>query len=273
MISRTFVAVSLLAFPLLLNSASAQPALLPATHKAGYKMTLVSSKSSTVVNVSGTMNYEFSDACDAWSSSQKFSLDYVYADEPAAKFDSQYTSNEAKNGEHYDFAVRRMRNSQLEEEYAGAAHRNPDGTAVVEYTSPEKKEMTLPKGVLFPTSHTLQVISEAVQAHHIFNGELFDGSDGEGALEVNAIMGEAPKPDVTGDLAANPLLAVPAYRIRLAFYPPETKKTGQQEEEPDYEMTMTMHQNGVVSSMQIDYDQFSIKGELESLEAIPAPKC
>jgi hypothetical protein len=273
MIIRTLI-TGLAGFGLMLASLPSYAQVpVPASHKATYNMTLVSSKSSSVVNVTGQMTYEFSDACDSWNSSQKFSLDYVYADEPEAKFDSQYTSNEAKDDSHYDFAVRRLRDDQLEEEYAGSAHRAADGTATASYTTPEKKEMDLPKGVFFPTAHTLKTISEAMQGHHIYNGELFDGSDGEGALEVNAIMGESPKPDVDDKLAADPLLKVPAYRMRLAFYPPDTQRQGQAEAEPDYEMTMIMHENGVVSSMQIDYDQFSIKGELQAIEAIPVPKC
>jgi hypothetical protein len=268
-----------LALGFLVPSASfSQPAdptsPVPATHRATYAMSMVSSKSSSVVNVSGTMNYEFADACDAWSSSQKFALDYVYADEPEAKFDSQYTSNEAKDDSHYDFAVRRLRNGEPEEEFSGSAHRNPDGTGTVSYATPVKKDMDLPKGFYFPTAHTLKVIGEAMQGHHIFNGELFDGSDGEGALEVNAIVGDVVKPVLDNDqLAANPLLQAPAYKVRMAFYPPDTKRKGQEEAEPDYEMTMIMHANGVVSSMQIDYDQFSVKGDLQSVEAIPAAKC
>jgi hypothetical protein len=73
--------------------------------------------------------------------------------------------------------------------------------------------------------------------------------------------------------ADNPLLKSPAHRVRLAYFPAEDEKGNSFGAEPDYEMTMILHENGVVSSMQIDYEQFSLKGNLSALEPGQKPKC
>ena len=108
---------------------------------------------------------------------------------------------------------------------------------------------------------------------HIFSSMLFDGSDGTGATEVNVIIGDAIKPQVNDKLMGEKLLQSPAHKVRMAFFPADTGKKEDGQDQPDYEMTMILHENGVVSSLQIDYDQFSLKGELQAIEAVKTPKC
>ena len=45
------------------------------------------------------------------------------------------------------------------------------------------------------------------------------------------------------------------------------------EEESDYEMSMNFHENGIISDMLIEYDDFSVKQKLVALEKIPAESC
>ena len=116
-------AISLMAFPVW----AADPVM--ASHKAIYKMNMVSSKTTSIVSVDGQMYYDFSDSCDAYASDQKFALNYVYADEPEAKLNSQFTSHEAKNFSSYDFAVQRTKNGNPEEEFVGSTSRKPDAAA------------------------------------------------------------------------------------------------------------------------------------------------
>ena len=245
---------------------AAQAAPEQAPHKALYTMVLASSKSTTVVNVQGEMYYDFADSCDAWTTNQKFTLNYVYADQPEEKLNNQYTSHEAKSGGAYDFVTKRTKNGSPEEEYVGSAVRNADGSGQADYTQPDRKTFQLPKGFLFPTQHNIALLQSAMKHDHIFNARMFDGSDGQGALEVNVVVSDVIQPVVDAKFADNPLLKSPAHKVRLAYYPPADEKGENQGAEPDYEMTMILHENGVVSSMQIDYDQFSLKGDLQALE-------
>jgi hypothetical protein len=255
------------------SAIAADPVQAP--EKALYKMTMLSSKSNSVVNVEGEMYYDFTESCDlSWTTNQKFTLNYLYSDGPEEKLNSQYTSRETEDGKIYDFAVRRSKDGAVEEEISGSATRLPDGSGEVNYTQPAEKKIKLAPGFLFPTQHTIAIINHALKGEHIFNAQMFDGSDGLGALEVNVVVGDAIKPDVDPKLANNPLLKSPAHKVRLAFYPAENPdQPASPQAEPDYEMTMVLHENGVISSMQIDYDQFSLKGVLQAIESAPKPKC
>lgn len=274
---RSFVAVLAVAGSLAVSSALAAPtnaptpaAPVPAPHKAVYSMTMVQAKSpGTVVSVAGRMFYEWRDACDAWTTDQKFALDYVYTEQQSTRFNSHYTAWEAKSGENYSFAVKRTRDGELVEEYRGTARRAKAG-GEAKYVKPEEQNLPLPNGFYFPTAHTMKLIQQAKAGQKVLNATMFDGSDGEGAVEVNAVLGASTPKDPSADPSAiaNPLLDSPAHKVRLAFWNDEP-----QSELPEYEMTLVLHDNGVVSGMRIDYDDFSIQGRLIALDALPVGKC
>ena len=56
--------------------------------------------------------------------------------------------------------------------------------------------------------------------------------------------------------------------MRMAIF-----QASDQEEESDYEMDMVFHENGIISDMTIEYDDFTVKQKLVSLEKLPAIAC
>lgn len=98
----------------------------------------------------------------------------------------------------------------------------------------------------------------------------------------------APQPMTVEQLNANPLIAnTRAWRIRMAFYPrqdaiqTEDQKSADLSPEddpanavtPDYEMTMVLHSNGVVSSFTLDYPDFSLDANLLSIAEVAKNSC
>lgn len=250
------------------TAAAANAPAGPAPHKAIYTMTMVTSKQpGQIVNVSGRMYYEWRDGCDAWTTDQKFALDYVYAEQNSTRFNSHYTAWESKAGNDYSFAVKRTRDGELVEEYRGTAKRAKAGVGTAKYVKPEPESLELPNGFFFPTAHTMSIIRKANEGQKFFNAQMFDGSDGEGAVEVNAVLGPRVEKDPSAAVQS-PLLDTPARKIRMAFWGADPNAAL-----PEYEMTMTLHDNGVVSGMRIDYDDFSIQGRLTAIDTLPAAKC
>ncbi len=99
--------------------------------------------------------------------------------------------------------------------------------------------------------------------------------------ETTAIPDSAPQPMAPADLNNNPLLKnSQAWRIQMAFYaqaPLKTDKDADDEAEPalapDYEMTIVLHDNGVISSFVIDYPEFSLDSHLLGLKEIAKSGC
>jgi hypothetical protein len=56
--------------------------------------------------------------------------------------------------------------------------------------------------------------------------------------------------------------------MRLAFFPKNI-----QTETSDYELTMILHENGVISEMTIDYPDFTVSQTLAALEPLAADMC
>jgi hypothetical protein len=94
---------------------------------------------------------------------------------------------------------------------------------------------------------------------------VFDGSDTQGPFDVNAIIGNL-KP--VSQNAPFPQLNNVSWPIRMAFFPMESL-----EAEPDFEMSIDYHINGIAQSMMQGFKGFSLSGHLDSLEPVKAQGC
>jgi hypothetical protein len=251
-----------------------------ASHKALYSVTLTATRpGSDYLDVSGKMILEFTDACDAWTTSQKSLLRTVTGDGTESISHSDFAAWESKAGDDYKFSVRQTQDGDASE-FRGRAKRNSQGDGgTAEYTKPEHGSYKLPPHFLFQTAQQVKLIEYAKKGEHFISGDMFDGSEGGGAAHFNAVMLK-PSANSAKPLVRDPLLDSPPHRIRIAFYPPAG--TGDQPdgttaadsgEQPEYEMTMTVHDNGVVSDYDYDYQDFSVHGQLQAIQTLARPHC
>jgi hypothetical protein len=252
-----------------------------ASHKALYTVTLTNTRpGSDYLDVSGKMILEFTDACDAWTTSQKSLLRTVTGEGTEALSHSDFAAWESKAGDDYKFSVHQTQDGDTSE-YRGRARRNGPGDAgTAEYTKPEKATYKLPPHFLFQTAQQVKLIDYARKGGHFLSGDMFDGSEGGGSAHFNAVVLKTPGTDPAAPGLKNPLLDSPRHRVRVAFYPPDGtddksdgKTASDSNEEPEYEMTMTVHDNGVVSDYDYDYQDFSVHGQLQAIQALPRPHC
>ncbi len=240
-------------------------------HRALYDIQLSATHSgSQVQNISGQMSYEWKPVCGASVTDHHFKLSYEYADAPAMRIASDFSTYETDDGNHFSFTSRRSRDGSLYQELRGHAELEKKGGKAV-YTMPEKLSYDLAPGAFFPQAHTMQLIDHALSGDRFFTAQIFDGSDEDGPVQINAFIGKAvdPQKNVTkNDKIDTDLLRGKAWYVRMAVFPEKA-----QEEESDYEMTMVFLQNGVISDMTIDYDEFSVRQRLVALEKIPAQNC
>lgn len=237
-------------------------------HKALYDIKIATARSgSQVINIAGQMFYEWQPTCDAWISNHRFNMLYEYADAPPLRITSDFSTFEAFSGQGLQFTSTRTSNGEVFEEIRGTVVKDADGMRA-EYRLPEPLTHDLPDTTLFPIGHTIEVARRAANGEKIFNAVLFDGSDTEGPVEVNAFIGE--RADVRPSLLKRDsvdaeLLKSPARNIRLAFFPIEEDQVAS-----DYEMDLIFHDNGVISDMLVEYSDFSVTQELIALEKMPS---
>jgi hypothetical protein len=242
-----------------------------APHRATYEMKLALARpNSGIIEVNGNMVLETADSCDAWNVKQRIKLTFLRNDGEEFETDSSFTSYESKDGLALRFSVRNAQNDEIDEELRGQADLDGiGGKGRASFTLPEPRSFELPAGTRFPTSHLALVIKHAKLGDKSVSYKVFDGARLDGAFQVNAVIGKAPKPTpgppVRGDVA---LLRQPAWGVRFAFFP-----NGDQGAQPEYEMSLDLLANGVARSMLLDYGDFAVDARLIQIQAVPRPKC
>lgn len=243
-----------------------------APHKAIYDIKMIAKRSgSQVLNISGQMYFELRATCDAWQTDHRFNLNYEYTDSPPMLITSDFTTYEPYAGETLDFNSRRHRDGELFEELRGQATIKPGAVGTADYNVPEGMKFDLPAGTLFPMTHTAAVLDAIKAGKKFINATVFDGSDEEGPVEINAFIGKPvnvmatmdPGPDIDANL-----VNTPAHDVRMAFFPLSNGEAG-----ADYEMNAVFHDNGIISDMTVEYGDFTISQTLKALERVAPEPC
>lgn len=240
-----------------------------AAHRAVYALSLGDLRTtSAVADAAGRFEFEWSDVCDGWAVNQRFRLALLYEDDMSVSFGWSLSSWESKGGRQYRFFIRRFDSSGEVERVRGEAMLDDDGSGRAVFQEPEPREVALPPGTLFPTAHTLHVLTEARRGAAPVWTEVFDGS-GEGApFGISAVLSRALSPAEPAKIDSPLLDGMPSWRVSLAYYDPEADAL-----EPEQEQDLRLFANGVVDEMRLDYGDFVLDAALAELEPLPRPDC
>ncbi len=279
------VFISYLAVPESMDAAD-MAALAPAAggdiaaHKALYAFKMVSVEPGIQLSgISGKMYYEQDDVCDAWTTDNRYTLEYHYAEGQPLITASHFVSWEAKDGTRFSFNSERQEAGEVTELLRGSAVREEGGAGKAAYVRPEDLSFDLPEGYFLPMAHTFEMIRRAKAGERFFSGVLFDGTDAEGPVEVNTFIGKkATAEEIAAHLKDNEkvnekisgaLLTPDAWHVRIAVFSLKEKEAIS----PVYEMDTILHDNGVISWSLVNYKTFKIEQKLSALEEIPAKAC
>jgi hypothetical protein len=235
------------------------------SHRALYEMSLLSARhGSDIVALRGKMALEVVDTCDGWTLDQRIALT-IY-DPRGSELNSyiSFASWESKDGSRFSFRQQTRFGDHLVEESSGRAELDAATGGTAYYTKPEKIEIALPPGTVFPMRHTDRVIEGALAGESHVVVVVFDGSSLDNPSRVSAFIGPLSEMDglAEGD---GPRATWP---IHLAFFP-MTKASPL----PEVEIGMLMQDDGVARSVDLDYGDFAIHGELTEFEVIAPKDC
>jgi len=273
MVGRTVLLMQIAAAAWLAASGPVHAAEL-APYRAIYSFSLVSTKpASGVVGASGGMFDEIGDACDGRTEEERSHLRLDYDGEDSVTITTTLVNWESRDGLQFRFNQRRLKDGVLDQELKGEAHLDGPGKGgIAEFTKPEEARLTLPPGALFPMAHTRFLVDRARAGEQFVAAKVFDGGDVETAAPITAAIGprlaRTAAAHDKGKGLADPLLERPSWRMRLAYFLPDPA-----DEEPDYEETILLLDNGVVSDMLLDYGDYVIHAKLDDIERLPKPRC
>ena len=253
-------------------------------HRALYTMGLAKAKTdSGVTGAQGEMGYQWGETCDGWTVEQRYELTINYAESQDVKIVSNFVTWESKDGLRYRFNQKESRNGTVDEEIRGSAQLDGPGKGgTITFEKPQPQTMKLPAGALFPSAHTILLIQKAEAGDNFVARQVFDGATVEGAVLVSAVISPKIEPSTAKvaadsdakpgpnpqELAKNPILQRPGWRVRLAFFPADPNA-----EKPDYELGMLLLDNGISRDMEIDYGDYTIQAKLAKIEPLGHPHC
>ena len=163
-----------------------------ASHRAGYVLSLGPTKSnSQIADLKGGMYLDWHDTCEGWLIEQRMRFDMVDVDGNSVDSDITFSSWESHDGLSYRFTMRTLRNGEVSEELRGRAQLDGKGKGGKAYFSlPENLVLDLAPGTVFPTEHSALLIEKALADERTFSRDVFDGATADGALDVNAVIGQ-----------------------------------------------------------------------------------
>ncbi len=242
------------------------------SHRATYEFDLTHlHKTSKLADVYGEMTFEWVDDCDGWSNIQNYSMTYFYTEGKSASIESDMMTWEAKDQSLYRFLVNRKMNGKLSEVIKGSAHTDSKGYTHFKYETPESIVFEKATDVLFPSKHSFELIERTREGNKAFMSSFFDGGDTDGPIKLNSIfLGRKKAPTFDRAEVDGSLIKEEGFRFRFSFFPFLDQKEMMQ---PNYEMDILIHENGIISDMAMDYDEFSLKATLTSLELLDKTQC
>lgn len=239
-----------------------------APHRAFYSVTMApESISSAVAGVDGVMTMSLERTCDGWIFTQDMSTVISLHDGGDIKQTALFTSWESLDGTNYRFASR-LTTGEAQEVIRGNAVLSVEGSGSAHYTEPTESDITLPRGTLFPVSHTSWVIGEAEAGNRYASRVVFTGSEELEPELVNAFIGDAVADGDHDFSRVGDLGSTKGWPLTMAFHS-VSGKTGV----PSFEMEAFQLDNGIAPSLKMNFGEFSTVMTVEKLEQIKMPDC
>jgi hypothetical protein len=236
-----------------------------APHRAAYRLDLADGRSSGIASVRGAMVFDVNDACEGWTTRQRLTMIITDRDGQEVETVSDYATWEAKDNSRLRFSLTQSSQGAVSQRVAGEAELGPDGAGRVRYSEPAGAEEQLPAGTLLPMRHTVVSVEAARAGRRLLAAPLFDGTKDDGAQDTTTIIVNwTNEPGKT----AFPLLAnLASGQMRIAFFDRGAGAGGASA--PEYEVGLRYYENGVADDLVMDFGEFSVRGTLLELQAVP----
>ncbi len=263
----------------LLGSSWTAMALTPtgelAAHRAIYELKLAHTRGKgSAVAARGRILYDFSGSvCDGYKLEfrQVSELDNGEGRITLSDLRSQTWEDGAARA--YQFTSQNYLNQRLINSVDGRAERRQN-TIAVTLTKPKDKTLELEAAIIFPTEHVRRILDAAREGKNILEFPVYDGSEsGEKVYNTLTVIGHVIGPERIPDDAARDqqaLAGMKRWPVTVSYFERSAK---QAEQLPIYSIAFELYENGISRALMLDYNNFSISGELKTLEIKDTKPC
>lgn len=238
-----------------------------ASHRAVYDLTLRTTKQgSGIENVRGRIVMEVENRCEGYVLNQRMLIELSNVEGGTLVSDYHLSTWENKAGDMMRFTVSNTLNGQSVENHDGVANKDAE-KGTVTFKDKETKSLDLPKDVIFPTAHTLTILKSAREGKKLVSAKIYDGNGTEGLQDSLTVIGK--KNAASAEMSENSMMKDLSYwPVQLSYF-----DLTEQTNEPDYEISLQMYENGVATDLMLKYKDFSLNGKLVQLDFLDMDTC
>jgi EipB-like len=246
-------------------------------HRAVYDLQLDNRKQSTSVDsMRGRIVYDFSgNPCDGYALNFRQVTEIGLSGGGTNTSDLRSVTFEDDKGHSFRFNSQNFTNQKVDGVVDGQASRSDSGGVAVALKKPKSAKFDLSKEVLFPTGQMKAIVAAAEAGDHVFESQVYDGSDGgQKIYDTLAVIGAKVAPDKPREGAAasaKQLDGIDRWPVTISYFDPTKKVVGEQT--PVYTMSFDLYADGVSGNLSLDYGDFSLKGTMASLDFLPQTQC
>jgi len=249
-------------------------------HRAIYDLKLAKSTGNRGIEaVRGRILYDFSgNSCEGYELQFRQVSELDSGEGKRALSDLRSTTWEDGEAKQFRFNSENMLDEKTADEVDGRAER--ETTAVkVDLTKPKDKNFTIPVGAVFPTEHMRRIIAAARDGKSVLDFPVYDGSEtGEKLYNTLTVIGKAippgakPPSDATSQVPA--LAKLRRWPVTISYFDKQDERTEQSgEQTPVYSIGFELYENGISRALTLEYADFTISGEMTSLEMKKEKPC
>lgn len=254
--------------------------VLLAPHRAVYDLKLSKSRGSRgIQGIRGRILYDFSgNACEGYDLQFRQVSELDSGEGKAALSDLRSNTWEDGDAKKFRFNSENLLNDRSTDAVNGRAERNAK-TIAVSLNKPTEKKFTVPVGAVFPTEHMRRIIAGARDGSAILEFPVYDGSEtGEKLYNTLTVIGRpiAPgeKPPADAATKIPGLAKLTRWPVTISYFEQQAAKDERGgEQTPVYSISFELYENGISRALVLDYSDFSITGEMTSLEMKKEKPC
>jgi hypothetical protein len=251
-----------------------------APHRAIYDLKLSKSHGSRGIEaVRGRILYDFSgNACDGYELQFRQVSELDSGEGKNVLSDLRSTTWEDATAKTFRFNSENLLNDKTTDTVDGHAERNAR-TVAVNLSKPKDKNFSVPVNAVFPTEHMRRIVVAAREGKSVLEFPVYDGSEtGEKLYNTLTVIGKAiapgEKPPTDATAKIPEMAKLTRWPVTISYFEREDAAKEQSgEQTPVYAISFELYENGISRALVLDYSDFTIKGEMTSLELKKPKPC
>jgi len=249
-------------------------------HRAVYDLKLTKTRGTRgIETVRGRILYDFSgNACEGYELKFRQVSELDSGEGKAAINDLRSTTWEDGAAKKFRFNSENLLDDKPTDTVNGRAEREAKAVAI-NLSKPKEKKFTVSDAAVFPTEHMRRIIVAAREGKTILEFPVYDGSEtGEKLYNTLTIIGRPIKPGEkpVNDAGAkvSELEKLTRWPVTISYFEQQSAKEQQSGEQvPVYAISFELYENGISRALVLDYTDFTIAGEMTSLDVKQPKPC